>query len=673
MIPKNVREGAEPQNLGTGETRAFTISANGKAFRTLIDGLYSNKVRAVIRELCSNAQDSHIAAGNAAPFKVSIPTNLDPIFSVRDYGTSLSHEDVMGLYTTIFQSSKEGTNEQTGMLGLGSKSPFAYTDSFSVTTYTGQIVEMQGNRVLCPRQGEKRVYLAHLAHDGVPSLTHVSTEPSSEPRGLEVQFAANRDDMREFQREMQFVAMGYKVLPEVIGMEIKCAPPRLSGDNWAIYPNGSFGGDMRSNRYIRQGSALYPTNKPFPHVGFGWITIVDIPIGTAEVTASREALSYDDDTTKAISGVHEAAYIELTAQIDAKIAAAKTRVDKAKVYSQYNGILDNIKGSTFVSLLDKGGKYRLDGTDTVRKPGDVIERADFYKKSEQTYHGGNRHVSSVEYKLLSRVVLLVDDTENKVVRRTKRVRQFADSHNRMVYIIEMGNLQDRSNAIAWIKECFELRDDQIMLVSNLPDCPPDPSTVKRAPSMKRLLNPGQHWMLRNNGIVESDIYGCSIRGIGNWPTQMEKVMNMVSHRAEWGDVFWVTTKQMEKFQMKGLLPDTKRLDVVVKAKMDSLVAKAPLDEAATFNALRSVVGQYNSALPVVMSNFFPSIKITSDRAAQVTRLASLANLDLQSRPIVAKIEAQLNELVKQYPLLFQRSERSHYEQYVKAVKATINN
>ena len=121
MIPKNVREGAVAVGLD-GEKAYFTIAANGKAFRTLIDGLYSNKIRAVIRELCSNAADSHIDAGQTKPFKVSIPTSLDPVFRVRDFGTALRHDQVMHLYTTIFQSTKEETNTQTGQLGLGSKS-----------------------------------------------------------------------------------------------------------------------------------------------------------------------------------------------------------------------------------------------------------------------------------------------------------------------------------------------------------------------------------------------------------------------------------------------------------------------------------------------------------------------------------------------------------------------
>ena len=44
---------------GTMKTTAFQINATAHMFRILSDGLYSDKVRAVIREVSCNAYDSH--------------------------------------------------------------------------------------------------------------------------------------------------------------------------------------------------------------------------------------------------------------------------------------------------------------------------------------------------------------------------------------------------------------------------------------------------------------------------------------------------------------------------------------------------------------------------------------------------------------------------------------
>ena len=72
------------------EQSNYTIEATAKAFSILSDQLYSNKVRAVVRELSTNAYDSHVDAGNGdKQFEVHLPSNMEPTFSVRDYGTCL--------------------------------------------------------------------------------------------------------------------------------------------------------------------------------------------------------------------------------------------------------------------------------------------------------------------------------------------------------------------------------------------------------------------------------------------------------------------------------------------------------------------------------------------------------------------------------------------------------
>ena len=134
MLTKQIAR--ETSTHGILASTQFSIKANGKAFKVLIDGLYSDKIRAVVREIWSNAFDAHAMAGNTdKPFDCHLPTIFAPHFAVRDYGVGMSHDQIMRLYTTVFESSKEDTNDQVGKLGLGSKSPFAYTDTFTVTSY----------------------------------------------------------------------------------------------------------------------------------------------------------------------------------------------------------------------------------------------------------------------------------------------------------------------------------------------------------------------------------------------------------------------------------------------------------------------------------------------------------------------------------------------------------
>lgn len=189
-------------DVNVGETNEFTIKANGKAFRALISTLYENKVQSIVREIWSNALDAHIAAGNEdRPFLVTFPTMFNPTFIVRDFGVSLEHHEVMKLYTTVFESTKEDTNDATGKFGLGSKSPFAYTDTFSVCAI---------------KDGQKRFYSAVIGKTGIPAIHFLGSEPTSEENGVEVSFPIKTDDIRAFRNAALRVSHGFSVKPEVI-------------------------------------------------------------------------------------------------------------------------------------------------------------------------------------------------------------------------------------------------------------------------------------------------------------------------------------------------------------------------------------------------------------------------------------------------------------------------
>jgi HSP90 family molecular chaperone len=122
------------------EEGGFTIESNANAFSILFDKLYSNKNQAVVREIYCNAVD---VTTNKVPH-ITVPTEMNPVFVVRDYGPGLSHEDVMALYTTVFRSTKAGDNSKIGGFGLGSKAPFCYTDGFIVNS----VHEEHGSRIL---------------------------------------------------------------------------------------------------------------------------------------------------------------------------------------------------------------------------------------------------------------------------------------------------------------------------------------------------------------------------------------------------------------------------------------------------------------------------------------------------------------------------------------------
>ena len=135
MIPHEVEKTKCLTNMKGGTN--FTIKASSKMFKILSSGLYSNKIKAVIREVSCNAVDANVDAGRAdIPIVVHLPNENEPFFSIKDSGTGLTPEQMVDIYTSYGTSTKTDRNDQIGALGLGSKSPFSYVDQFTVTSIT---------------------------------------------------------------------------------------------------------------------------------------------------------------------------------------------------------------------------------------------------------------------------------------------------------------------------------------------------------------------------------------------------------------------------------------------------------------------------------------------------------------------------------------------------------
>lgn len=128
----------------------FGISRRSQAhiMTILRDTLYSDKILAVLREYSSNAWDAHKMVGKGdLPIQVTLPDNDNPSLVIRDFGPGMSPREVFHIYTQYGESTKRDTDDAVGMMGIGSKSAFAYSDSFTVTSWNG---------------GMRRVYIAVL-------------------------------------------------------------------------------------------------------------------------------------------------------------------------------------------------------------------------------------------------------------------------------------------------------------------------------------------------------------------------------------------------------------------------------------------------------------------------------------------------------------------------------
>lgn len=276
-----------------GEVGEFRIRNSAKAFNILSSGLYANKVRAIIRELSCNAVDSHTAAGKQnTPFDIHLPNSLEPYFSIRDYGTGLTHDQVTNIYTTYFESTKTASNEFIGALGLGSKSPFSYTDNFTVTAV---------------KDGVKGIYTAFINDQGVPSIAKMMEEQTTDPAGVEVRFAVeDRYDFDKFRSEARYVFEYFKLRPVISGnANFEFKDPEYKEQN--IIPGVHYNSGGVRQSYAIMGNIKYPIEVPNAEKSLGGLhgllscgLVMEFNIGELDFQASREGLSYIPQTIQAI-------------------------------------------------------------------------------------------------------------------------------------------------------------------------------------------------------------------------------------------------------------------------------------------------------------------------------------------------------------------------------------
>lgn len=282
---------------GLTKSNQFSMKNGPHAFKVLSDSLYTDKPYAIMRELICNARDSQLEAKSDKKTVVTFPTALFSTLSIRDYGTGLSEDDVMNLYTTYFDSTKGNSNEMIGAFGLGSKSPFSYTDEFSVTSWF---------------DGEQKDYLVYIGEDGTPTLSLTNTQKSDEPTGLKVAIQIDKEDFGRFERAMlKLVFLGDYVEFRNFGLETTFTElvDKLEGSGTLRLPIDYtlVRHSLFSIYSVEMGGVVYPLPEQYieslREMGLCSNSrdfIFHFPIGSVDVAPSREHLSVNKRTQKAL-------------------------------------------------------------------------------------------------------------------------------------------------------------------------------------------------------------------------------------------------------------------------------------------------------------------------------------------------------------------------------------
>ena len=384
-----------PQDVavaGNFKTSAFGMEASAHAFDIIADKIYTYKERAVIREISCNAHDSHVEAGNPQPFDVHLPTHLESWFSVRDYGTGLSDEDIRAIYCTAFKSTKQDSNEVVGCLGLGTKSPFSLADSFTVKSWHG---------------GYCRTYSMYRDEFRKPQVALLTEEPSDEPCGIEVSVNVE-DRVSRFEDEAVKVFRYWSYTPNINNKNVIEQIADLRKEHTLKGKDFSLSKSYGSMKAV-MGNVAYDIPDELDEFDADGCLMFEL--GEIHFDAGRENLSLDDKTRAAIK---------------AKFASVKQRLAEVAI-QQIESESTPFKRAVLANELSEGQLGRHIKKDLreyeLPEPKDVIT---YWSRGWSRTEKGRadslpvgRNIEYYEYK----------------DRMTTRIRSYLKDHNKLTMVI----------------------------------------------------------------------------------------------------------------------------------------------------------------------------------------------------------------------------------------------
>lgn len=423
---------------------ACGIHLNAHSFK-ILSRLYSDPILAILRELGTNAAESHARADCLdTQFVVKLPNKLDPNFSVRDFGVGMDVDTVHNVYANYMASDKRDTNTEGGYFGLGSKTPFCYTDSFNVICYQG---------------GTCRRYVMALNEDGCPELNEFPATDTEEPDGVEISFTVKEKDFDRFYRKAEEAYRFFRFRPRITGtqdIQIK------ELDYLVQDPNKKFNGIISGyESYVIMGDIGYPldndhfSGKIQQLIRSG--AVVEVGMGGLDLVPSREGLEYTDHTKTTIIQRCEELLEVLNDLVEQQFEACTSFWQASLLYQKLNTKFGSL--SQFIkSLSEKTFSEQV-----------LCERLtlSFHVKKLQvkySYHHGYTVKRPVE----TRVITIKDETQLYLAdisgaysRISNKIRNNDVDREANYYIIEEEDLP------AFLEKSG-LKEEDIIKVSSLP-------------------------------------------------------------------------------------------------------------------------------------------------------------------------------------------------------------
>lgn len=301
---------------------------------SLLRNNYSNTILATIRETYANAVDANKEGGLSPEcIEVKSPTSFDQTFSVRDYGSGLSRDQIFNLYSKFGKSTKRNSNSLIGGYGIGRFAPLSYKDSFTVSSYYN---------------GIKSIYSLYISEENDTKIDEVFSEPTSKANGICISVGVAKNDLTKFNEEMSSFFSNFEILPKFLNIQNHIIKPEIVifGVDWQI--RKSFNGHSNyavGDQGIVMGGIYYPINPELVDFknddDYAWTIYLNklvfiADIGSVSLHHSRETLEYNKTTKAYLKSRYQAFCKEFTDSIKNKIAQFDCLRDAMSYYKDIN-------------------------------------------------------------------------------------------------------------------------------------------------------------------------------------------------------------------------------------------------------------------------------------------------------------------------------------------------
>lgn len=427
----------------SGKKMDFKIGDMSRVIK-MLSTLYANPIQTLTQEYLCNGRDATRETGKETPLMVTLPTKLDPILKIRDYGVGLSEDRVQNVFIAFGVSTKNDTDDQTGGFGLGAKSAFAYTDSFMVTSWHG---------------GKKTTYVAHTGEKRSGTLEILGESKSDEPTGVEIQVSVNEEDINKFVSAVFRTTLFWDVRPVLKGItevEIPSYYKDLSylikGDGWKIVDGGSLGQYFSTKNNSRSGLVFNVDGVPYQlgrqHldidfvcdlndlVGGSKLLILDASNAEIEVQFSREGIENHAEGRKKIKNTCEKYIAILNEKIKSQLESSTNFLELA----QNRAIINKATGS------DNDLTANLSGYDVeITSWGDVkspildyfeLKKFDLVTRKNETIvlKEYKYHNPTIKITKNNTVFVINDSDEGKINLSAKVKKQLLDNDQTTAYV-----------------------------------------------------------------------------------------------------------------------------------------------------------------------------------------------------------------------------------------------